>query len=507
MVPGEESALLPCTLRHSLENCASLPSLPTVVRRVIALARDPDVNMQEIVAILSKDPALSARLLSLANTIFYAQQRPVEELHQAVNRIGLERTLSLALGCSLVSTGEGKASFGLNLERYWQRSLICALTAKSLAESFGLHAESGALFTASLLQDIGMLALHAIDTERYQALLDEAATHEQLIALEKRLYDTDHAEIGGWLAQQWQLSERMVSWISHSHDRLELAESYEQKLANCIIASGLLADAWLEGEASLSKAMASLESYFTLETPEMIAKIMTLQEQLPAVATQYHIPPPARLGANELMYEAKLILAEKNARLQQEIEALRQQQEALSLQARLDPLTQLYNRMYLEETLQGLFAEACKTGRPLALVFIDLDHFKSINDHFGHGVGDRVLKGIADILRAMTEKAHFHAGRYGGEEFVVLLSGQDAKGARAFTQTLRHRIGAEPLGKVQGRPLYITASYGIAVHEKASCFEDTDALLNAADKGMYVSKQAGGNRITVFSEAFHPPKG
>lgn len=498
--------MLPYSLRQSLEGCTSLPSLPAVVQRVIKLARDPNVNIQEIVDTLSRDPALSARLLSLANTVFYTQQRPVEDLQQAVNRIGLERTLSLALGCSLVSATRSQDGGGLNLEYYWQRSLICGLSAKSLAESFEFHAESGALFTAALLQDIGMLALHAVDAEHYQPLLDEAASHEALVALEKRVYEADHAEVGGWLAQQWQLSERTAQWISQSHDSMKRAECRTQQVVNCIIASGLLADAWLEGEAALSRVMASLEPYFDLETPEMITRIMSLQEQLPTVATLYNISLPERLDANDLMYEAKLLLAERNTRLQQdlmrqqqEIEALRQEHESLSRRTRLDPLTGLYNRAYLEEMLRRLFNEACDTGQPLSVIFIDLDCFKQINDHYGHSVGDDVLKGLAGVLQSLTQDNGCHAGRYGGEEFVVLLPGHDVEKAEVFTEDLRLCIGATPLGNVRNTPLYVTASYGIAVHEAGRRFEDTETLMHAADKSMYGSKQRGCNRITVFS--------
>lgn len=497
--------MLPNELRQTLEQCRQLPSLPTVVLRVIELARDPNASLQQIVQTISSDPALAVRLLSLANTVFYANQRPVEDLHQAVNRIGMERTLSLALGCSLVSSTGSQATSGLNLERYWQRSLLCALSAKSLAEALDLQAESGALFTASLLQDLGMLALFAMDPPRYQPLLDAAQNHEALVEQERLVYATDHAEVGSWLAREWQLSERTAEWIAQSHAPMITANRREQQAQNCLIASGRLADAWLEGEASLSAAMASLATYFGLGTAEMIPKVMALQEQLPGVASLYNIALPERLDANQLMFEAKMLLAERNARLQhdllrqqQEIEALRQAQELLNHKARLDGLTQLYNRAHLEQTLHELFEENRRTGEPLAVIFMDLDRFKQINDRFGHGIGDQVLERFAGILREGAERHGYHAGRYGGEEFVVLLPSQTREGAMRFAERIRSHTGASPLAHIMDTTLYVTASYGIAACEPGSRFDSVEALLDAADKSMYRSKHTGCDRITVF---------
>ncbi|MHB0776166.1 sensor domain-containing diguanylate cyclase [Halomonas sp. WWR20] len=502
--------MIPLALRQSLEKCTTLPSLPTVVQRVIELARDPHANVQDIGATISNDPALSVRLLSLANTVFYSADRPAEDLRQAVNRIGIERTLSLALGCSLVSATGTQDAPGLNLERYWQRSLICALSAKSLAETLELDGESGALFTASLLQDIGMLALYAADAGRYRPLLESARSHEELVTQERRVYGIDHAEVGGWLAEKWQLSERTSRWILHSHDSMVSAETRGQRAGNCIIASGVLADAWLEGEASLSVAMASLDFHFGLETPQMISKIMLLQEQLPAVASLYQVALPARLDANDLMFEAKLLLAERNARLQQdlarqqkEIEALRQEHEALSVQARFDPLTKLYNRLHLEKLLRERFDEACNCGRALSVIFIDLDHFKAINDDFGHYVGDQVLQSFAGLLSRMLEgRDDIHVGRYGGEEFVVVLPGREACLAKEFAGQIRERLSAAPLCQVQGKSIFVTASYGVASigEDCGLCDCGIDALLKAADRNMYEAKRIGRNRITLSSD-------
>ena len=254
--------MIPDEMRQSLSECSQLPSLPQAVLRVIELARDPDLNIREMVSTIGTDPALSVHLLSLANTVFYASQRPVEDLQQAIHRLGIERTLSLALGCSLISSDADKSHAGSNLERYWQRSLISALSARLLAERINLNADSSVIFTAALLQDIGVLSMLAVDHERYLTLLSQASNHKVLAQLERETYGTDHTTVGEWLAERWNLSSRTVEWIRDSHGPLVDADTNDHRAKNCIVASGMIADAWLQGEAALSESVTQLSAYF-----------------------------------------------------------------------------------------------------------------------------------------------------------------------------------------------------------------------------------------------------
>lgn len=495
--------MLPASLRQSLEGCDQLPSLPQVVLRVIELARDPQVNLRDMVAAIGSDPALSVHLLSLANTVFYANQHPVEDLQQAVNRLGIERTLSLALGCSLVHTASSESAAQLNLERYWQRSLVSAMSARLLAERTGLSAESSAIFTAALLQDIGMLGIQCVDSERYLSLMAQAPDHRTLAQLEREVYGIDHTCVGEWLAHRWKLSLRTADWIRSSHQPLASADTADLKAKNCIVASGLIADAWLQGEAALSELTMQLAEYFGLETDEMLAQLIALQEQLPAVATLYNVRPPEWLDPKRIMHEAKMILLERTARLQQdlmqkeqELERLRQDQRELELKAKLDPLTALYNRDHLETTLREALAESRVNATPLSLIFIDLDHFKEVNDRFGHDVGDRVLVELAGILRQFMEQQGIHAGRYGGDEFVLILPGYGKQKARTLTESLRAHIAAQALGS-EAR-LRVTASFGLASLDPETTDHSVESLIRDADRSMYRSKHAGRDRISMI---------
>src|SRR5215467_4193857 len=174
--------------------------------------------------------------------------------------------------------------------------------------------------------------------------------------------------------------------------------------------------------------------------------------------------------------------------------ALQQREQRLQEQAISDPLTGLYNRRYLNEFLPRELARSGRSNMPVALLLFDLDHFKRVNDSYGHEAGDIVLTAVGNLLRGNVRGSDI-ACRYGGEEFALILpeTGADAALRRAedirlAISTLSLVYAGQPLGKV-------TASFGIAVFPDHA--QDTDDLLRVADVALYAAKGAGRNRIVV----------
>lgn len=162
---------------------------------------------------------------------------------------------------------------------------------------------------------------------------------------------------------------------------------------------------------------------------------------------------------------------------------------ALAL-AVIDPVTKLFNRRYLMNYLDQL--EAASNKERFALCMLDIDHFKRINDQYGHSVGDKVLKAVADTLHAQLRKSDLVA-RYGGEEFVAVIRAlPDDAGARAVAEKLR--LSVEALSISMNMP--ITASIGVAIIQSDCSIKD---LLVCADAALYDAKQAGRNRISLYN--------
>ncbi|PSU34374.1 sensor domain-containing diguanylate cyclase [Photobacterium lutimaris] len=159
-----------------------------------------------------------------------------------------------------------------------------------------------------------------------------------------------------------------------------------------------------------------------------------------------------------------------------------------------DKLTQLHNRGHWESCLSNEF-DHCRHSQSVAsLVMFDIDHFKKVNDTFGHVAGDAVIKSISSLLKKAKRQSDI-AGRYGGEEFGVILPGTTAELAQYFTHRLRNRI-QESLVKVDVRDIRVTISLGIC--EWASWMNSYEQWLECADSALYQSKRQGRNRCTLY---------
>lgn len=181
--------------------------------------------------------------------------------------------------------------------------------------------------------------------------------------------------------------------------------------------------------------------------------------------------------------------------LEQRERELSQLNDQLMRIARTDALTQLDNRRYLEERLQESFEYARRVGEPLALVMCDLDQFKSVNDTYGHPVGDAVLRQLAQILRAQARGID-RIGRYGGEEFMLLLPGTTAEEAAGMAERVRNAVQSHTFS-MDGVTLQRTLSCGVAAWPHPQ-LRDAAELVRAADDALYVAKETGRNRVVTF---------
>ncbi|HEX6304161.1 MAG TPA: diguanylate cyclase [Anaerolineales bacterium] len=165
--------------------------------------------------------------------------------------------------------------------------------------------------------------------------------------------------------------------------------------------------------------------------------------------------------------------------------------ELVRHQARTDALTGAYNRRYFLSQAELEFSRAERYGKPLSIILLDLDHFKDVNDTYGHHTGDDVLQSVAERFRDNIRPADI-MGRYGGEEFTILLPETDLAGARQLADRLRTQIADVPVDD-KGESIRVTVSLGVA--SKGDDTPDVDALLHKADEAMYEAKRAGRNQV------------
>lgn len=189
--------------------------------------------------------------------------------------------------------------------------------------------------------------------------------------------------------------------------------------------------------------------------------------------------------------------AELKARVRSALRT-RRLMDLLEKRAMIDGMTGLWNRSYLDARLVAEMSAARRTGEPLSCIMADVDHFKSINDTYGHSVGDDILRRIATVLQERCRSTDIVC-RYGGEEFTILLPATDTDDAAQLAEELRVRI--EQLHfTCNDLPRPVTCSFGVAVlGEKVP-----PSILELADEALYAAKLSGRNRITLSKDASLP---
>lgn len=180
--------------------------------------------------------------------------------------------------------------------------------------------------------------------------------------------------------------------------------------------------------------------------------------------------------------------------------SLKEANEEIRMMSALDPLTGLYNRRYLNEHLEKEVKRSLRYGHALHIALCDIDHFKAVNDTYGHQVGDDVLSAFADLMKSSIRQKVDWVARYGGEEFILVFPETDAPGARTVSERLCEAIGRKQF-EARGKTLKLTASFGISgFHpDRHGRTVAPDALLMEADRSLLKAKQEGRNRVRMYT--------
>ncbi len=493
-------------LEERLRYCQTLPSLSTVAMRVIDLASNPVTDFGEVARCINMDPALVAKILRVANSPFYGKRRKSENLRQALTLLGLDNTVSLALGFSLTSSLRSTAQGFLDTEYYWRRSIYSAIAARSLGEQQAVPCPEE-LFLAGLLQDIGMLILDCVMAEDYGAVAN-GTDHHTLAEAERQALGTDHLEAGAWVLNHWQLPDYLQRVVAFSHDPTAAAVPAQvAPLARCVAASGLIADCWIfaRSEPHTLRAATACRQWLGMDEQAYHGVMDSIGTELPEAARLFDMQPLDPMQVTGVLEHAKEVLMIRSLQLIDEIkrshndaEALETRTRALQAQASKDSLTGLFNRGWLDENLETEFTHATEQEWPLSVAFIDLDYFKRINDTHGHLVGDQVLRSVAEVLMSTVRQGDLVA-RYGGEEFIVVLPGAGPEAAGSVLNRLMDALRSREFTLATGASIGVTASIGLATHMTAgSQFDSASDLLRAADRAVYNAKRQGRNTLAVY---------
>ena len=490
-------------IRIQLERCSDLPSLPAVAVQILKLAQSHTSTMGDVADAVGYDPALATKLLKIANSPLYGQRRKSGNIRQAVMLLGLNSTLMLTLSFSLFSSLRQQEERGLDYNAYWQRSLLSSTVARLLGR-LPEEVSPEEAFLAALLQDIGMAVMDRAFDQFYQQMETDENRHSDIIEFERKQIDTDHAAVGAWLLNQWNFPEHLIEAVRGSHQTVDSKELARiSTLTECIALSGIIADGIIAVDKNQDE-----------NTPDSLrlgddyeSLIEELYEEIPVVEGLFEMSLLDNKYTDKVLTEAKNQMLMRGLSFSQELNTSRQEMDRheqrtqlLKKESMQDHLTGLSNRKHFDLALEEEFIHARKNGWPLSAIFIDLDKFKSINDKFGHIVGDSILKFSAKILSAYTrdQDAVF---RYGGEEFLILLPGCSSEDATSAATRIVEAIRNNKLTLKSQHKISITCSAGVATLDSQHVFESKELLVEAADHAMYAAKQNGGDSVMVYQQS------
>ena len=487
-------------------NCSDLPTLPAVALEILRMVRDPNADIHKMARLISSDPALSSKILKTVNSSFYGFGKTVSTISQALVILGLQSVRTLAMGFSLASSMNKVQARGFDMTRFWRRSVYSAVGARTLAEHLKL-VQAEEAFLAGLLQDIGMLAMHSSLEGRYDQVVAASAHHGELIGQERQQLDLDHCQVGRAMADKWSLPPLLAVPVTCHHEP-EQAPPELARVAKVVHVAWRFSEVFIRPEPAeaVLQAKSAAQSLLGVEGAEVERLLKKINTSTHEIADVLEVQIGERVNCQRILAEAREALLHMTLQTQRVAAELQDRNADLQRAATTDTLTELDNRRCFDQAFAEAFDRARGGRRDLCALFVDVDHFKRVNDTYGHAAGDVVLRSIAQVIRSVAGENI--AARYGGEEFVVLLVDAGLQSGSRLGESIRRGV-EEARIEVQGQNLTVRVSVGVAGMEQGEFFQSAEHLLSYADRALYAAKRSGRNavRICPAPHAVQPAKG
>jgi diguanylate cyclase (GGDEF)-like protein len=474
-----------------------------VATQIIQTALQPDVALTDLAKLAEGDPGFALRVLTIVNSAAFLRAHRVGEVRQACALLGVRGLRNLALGLvinDMIPTGElGELLFLISIRR--------AVAARLIAQALEDKAPDDA-FTAGMFLEVALLGRARDDIEGAARVAKMPALNRPIVerAFGYEMHGIEGAKLGAELG----LPPEIVEAVAHHHDE----NPPVSKLAKIAWAAERVSAAWEGGHVKKIRADAVHAMTQIGVPPKSIDELMTkIPELVNATAAAFDRRVVGQPALDQLAADANAQLVEMNntyAALVRRLEALviekdqltkdlqRANSELASLAA-TDGLTQLPNKRSFNEVLARELALADRNATALSLVVVDVDHFKKINDTWGHAVGDIVLAHLADILKKSLRTSDF-AARYGGEEFVLLLPCTPRDGAALVAERVRAMVAEKPFPANDGT-VSVNVSLGVASIIGPGCRDAAAKFFERADAALYAAKNGGRNRVVCAPAA------
>ncbi len=485
-----------------------MPTSTAVAVQILAMIEDPNSTADQFSAIIQADPSLAGRLLKVSNSPRYHRPNPVTTIQRAATVIGLRQLRLLMLGFELVGHLDRLGGCPFDMQRFWQESLLHACLCRETAARI-VPALAEEAFLVGLLQDCGIPMLVQVCGDSYADLYQSYRSSPQAFhAREQRLYPYTHVDAVMAMASMWNLPECLLGPLASQHDPPALSESPSP-------GELLAATSYFAGSIGFSEAGEDVSTEHRLRdyalqtlnlTDDDLDALITSSEEMYRSTTELFAESlPEDVDISELLMVAKRKLATEAEYLQRDLECARSDLEEMEAErlnlaaslaeyrerASLDPLTGLLNRGALIEMTDHCLRLAMEQELPIAMLFLDIDDFKQVNDQYGHLAGDQILKSVSATMVKLLEGGI--VGRFGGEEFILVVPGFTAGQVEELSERLVCAIRQMRFPEPE-MPRSVTCSIG-ALWVRPTEHVSSEALIASSDALMYDAKQGGKDRF------------
>ena len=487
----------------------NLPSLPTVALKIIQEIKKDKVSNNSLTEIISYDPALTTKILKIANSSFYAISDGVDSIDRAVSILGQEALKNIALSFVIVKGLKRDNVDNFDHELFWKRSITAAVSAEMLTSK--LKVNRGDTFVIPLLMDIGVLVMYLSDPNEYLKVFDEKRVSGlTTVEAEKTVLGYDHQELGSSILLKWNIPDNISLPIAYHHNPEQCPTEMKdlvEVLQLADIASSVYHSS--NGTKKIGQFRELLKEKLKISDEEVGEFIDGIAEKTIEVLETFEIDAGDMKPYSQILEEANAELGKMNLSYEQLVMELKQEKIKVETLARdlkgvndklrgmafEDGLTGMFNHRYFQDHLEREISRVDRYSNLLSLIMIDIDHFKKFNDTYGHQQGDTVLREVAEVLNNSIRRPDI-AARYGGEEFAIILPETDLKGALVLADRLRQFVEDLEVN-IDGEVLKVTISLGITSYDPSKGKKSKVEIIESADKALYNSKNTGRNKLSI----------
>lgn len=482
--------------RFAAANC--LPSLPAAARRLLELARQEEPDTKEIAKVIQLDPAICSSLMRTVNSALMGFRPKVESIEDAINKLGSNMVRTLMLGFHLVQHKNPHPELAHLVQEHWRSSITQAVIAELIAKH--LKVDPASYFLAAMVQDLGILAMMSEEPKMYMEEVLKFADFPDVAAAERSVFGFCHADVSTQIIREWGLPADFEEAILGHHAQIN-ETGKDSSLCVVTQAASLGAKVILsddkEGTGQRLYHWANfLETHFEIGHEYIDSIISEVNELVADYSAVFQFDIGECVDVDQTVELARTLLQKIALESQLSLASTRKFRNRKSRESELylDSLSGLKNRRFLNENLQQLMTSTIKGQLSLAVMFIDLDRFKQINDTRGHRVGDQAIVHVAKWLSAAIRK-NDAAVRLGGDEFVLLFKNISL----SDFESVAHRIANEiPQLELDGEAIEIGLSAG-GIHYLPGHHDVSNAnlLIDLADQCMYKAKRRKRGSVVI----------